>query len=256
MTSINYDATACVFNIQRYSLHDGPGIRTIIFLKGCPLNCKWCFNPESQRPEPTEQYGKMMTVREVYQEIKKDQTSYRRSGGGITFSGGEALTHPEFVEELIKLCQMNGWTTAIETTGYASEQVVRRIFPQLDYVLMDIKALPDDVHKKGTGVSNQRILKHAILANQLAKQLIIRTPVIPTFNFSGEQIQAICDFVLEHLDQVDTLHLLPYETFGVKKYEQLNQPYELAGIPSLTNEDLLPLKQVVEASGLTCVLGG
>lgn len=255
MAVIDYDQTACVFNIQRYSIHDGPGIRTIIFLKGCPLRCKWCFNPESQDPEPTPQYGTLKTVRAVFDEVKKDAITYRRSGGGITFSGGEALTHPDFLEEMIKVCHLNGWTTALETAAYVPEATIQRIIPQLDHVLLDIKAVPEDVHQRGTGKSNQRILKNALLINQLAQDLVVRVPVIPNFNYSQQQIEYICRFV-RYLDQVTTLHLLPYMTVGVKKYATLGRDYQLAGIEPLTMDDLKPLQKVVEAHGLNCVLGG
>ncbi|WP_461212865.1 glycyl-radical enzyme activating protein [Lacticaseibacillus sp. GG6-2] len=255
MESINYDRQACVFNIQRYSIHDGPGIRTIVFIKGCPLRCQWCFNPESQSPLPTPEFGEMKTVREVYAEIKKDAVTYRRSGGGVTFSGGEALTQPDFVEELIKCCRLNGWTTAIETEAFVPEATITRLIPQIDHVLLDIKAIPDDIHQLGTGVSNRRILKNALLIDKLAKDVVVRVPVIPTFNYSAEQIDYICQFVA-HMPHVHTLHLLPYMTVGVNKYAQLGRDYPLTGVAPLTMDDLLPLKQVVEAHGLNCVLGG
>lgn len=255
MTSINYDQKACVFNIQRYSIHDGPGIRTIVFIKGCPLKCKWCFNPESQDPRPTEKFGQIMTARDVYQEIKKDQGIYRRSGGGITFSGGECLTQPDFMEEVIKICHANGWTAAAETAGYVPAETFERIIPQLDYLLMDIKAVPDDVHRSGTGMDNHPILRNALIANKLAKNMVVRVPVIPGFNYSEKQIEYICRFV-EYLDNVDTIHLLPYMTVGVKKYELLGREYQLDGIEPLKNEDLEPLKKVVESHGFHCVLGG
>ncbi|KRM06304.1 formate acetyltransferase activating enzyme [Liquorilactobacillus ghanensis DSM 18630] len=255
MGNIDYDKKACVFNIQRYSIHDGPGIRTIVFIKGCPLRCKWCFNPESQDPRPTKDFGSMMSVADVYKQIKKDEVIYRRSGGGITFSGGEALTQPDFVEELIKVCNANGWTTAVETEGYISERTITRIIPKLDYVLLDIKAIPEDVHRRGTGVSNHRILKNALLINQLAKNVVVRVPVIPTFNYSKKQINYICEFS-KYLNNVNTLHLLPYMTVGRKKYKKLGRKYEMGDIAPLSEDDLLPLKEIVEEHGFNCVLGG
>lgn len=255
MKTVDYEKKACVFNIQRFSIHDGPGIRTIIFLKGCPLRCKWCFNPESQEAAPTKDFGSIMSVQDVYDEIKKDQVTYRRSNGGITFSGGEALTQPDFVQEICTICQMNGWTTAIETTAYAPEDVIRKIIPQIDHVLLDIKALPSDLHKSQTGVSNEKILKNAFLINELAKDVVIRIPVIPGFNFDEKQIQYICEFA-KHLDKVSTIHLLPYTNFGENKYEMLNREYELADIQPLHQEDLNPLKELVENNGFTCIIGG
>ncbi|AUJ32732.1 MAG: glycyl-radical enzyme activating protein [Liquorilactobacillus nagelii] len=255
MENIDYDKKACVFNIQRYSIHDGPGIRTIVFIKGCPLRCKWCFNPESQDPHPNKDFGEIMSVADVYEQIKKDEVIYRRSGGGVTFSGGEALTQPDFVEELIKVCHLNGWTTTVETEGYVSENTITRIIPQLDYVLLDIKAIPEDIHRQGTGVSNHRILRNALLINKLAKNLVIRVPVIPTFNYSKQQIKYICEFS-KYLDNVKALHLLPYMTVGRKKYKKLGRKYEMGDTAPLSTDDLLPLKKIVEGYGFECILGG
>ncbi|MFX3616145.1 MAG: glycyl-radical enzyme activating protein [Sporolactobacillus sp.] len=255
MKTIDYEKEACVFNIQRYSIHDGPGIRTIIFLKGCPLRCKWCFNPESQNPKPTKDFGEMMTVREVVKQIGRDQVTYRRSNGGITFSGGEALTHPDFVEEIIKVCQMNGWTTAVETEAFVNENTIRRIIPQLDYVLLDIKAIPKDVHLEGTGVDNTLILKNALIINELAKNVVVRVPVIPGFNYSEKQINYICKFT-KYLDRVHQIHLLPYMTVGRNKYEILGRTYEMGDTQPLSTEDLLPLKELVEGNGFKCQIGG
>ena len=255
MRAVDFDQQACVFNIQRFSIHDGPGIRTIVFLKGCPLKCKWCFNPESQNPNPTKDFGEMLSVRDVYEVIKRDQGTYRRSGGGITFSGGEALMHPDFLEELINLCELNGWSTAIETTGHASEAVIQRIIPRIDHILLDLKAIPNDLHREGTGVDNHRILKNALLINEIAKDVIVRIPVIPKFNYNEKQINYLCEFT-KHLDKVSTIHLLPYTNFGEAKYDLLEMEYELMGIPPLAKEDLVPFKEIVENHGFECVIGG
>ncbi|MGO2082851.1 glycyl-radical enzyme activating protein [Vagococcus sp.] len=255
MKKVDYENQACVFNIQRFSIHDGPGIRTIVFIKGCPLKCKWCFNPESQNPLPTEHFGQLMTVQEVFNEIKKDQGTYRRSGGGITFSGGEALTQPDFLENLCLACQLGGLTTAIETTGFASKEVIQRIIPLIDHVLLDIKAISDDVHIEGTGVSNRKILENALLINELAQDIVVRIPVVPGFNYDEKQIQDICDFT-KKLTKVKTIHLLPYTNFGENKYKLLNREYELADVKPLHKEDLLHLQEIVINNGFNCLIGG
>ncbi|MCR5526202.1 MAG: glycyl-radical enzyme activating protein [Lachnospiraceae bacterium] len=255
MPNIDYNLKGCVFNIQRFSINDGPGIRTIVFLKGCPLRCKWCFNPESQSPEPAQGYGEMMTVEQVTEEIAKDQGHYRRSGGGITFSGGEALMQADFVEQICYVAQAHGWNTAIETTAYASPEAIKKVIPLIDHVMMDIKALPSDLHAEGTGVPNDKILENALLVNSLAKELIIRVPVIPEFNFSEQQIQYICRFV-KYLDKVKEIHLLPYNTFGVSKYEELGREYALKNIQPLHAEDLEPLAETVRNFGFRCKIGG
>ena len=137
-----------IFNVQRFSIHDGPGIRTIIFLKGCPLRCRWCCNPESQEWKQetmvtagvSKSVGRDVTVREVMDEILRDRVYYNRSGGGgMTLSGGECLWQPDFSEALLRAAKEYGISTAIETTGYAEMDVIRRLLPYVDTVLMDIK---------------------------------------------------------------------------------------------------------------------
>lgn len=208
MNPVNDQMEGIVFNIQRYSIHDGPGIRTIVFLKGCPLACQWCSNPESQKLSPEMIYnstscigcgacqnvcsvgaidpsnpywidrkrctscgkcqevcfsgalqmkGQTMTVAEVIKELKKDATIYRRSGGGITLSGGEPLVQSEFARELLMACQSLGWHTAIETTLYASAEVIDKVFPYIDLALVDVKSMDAGIHQKYTGVSNDLI---------------------------------------------------------------------------------------------------
>ena len=141
-----YDQTGRIFDIQRYSLHDGPGIRTIVFFKGCHLRCRWCCNPESQEygiqamnmNGTTKTVGRDVTVRELMSDLEKDRVYYERSGGGITLSGGECMAQPDFAEALLIACHRYGLTTAIETTAFADRAVVERLIPHVDYVLMDI----------------------------------------------------------------------------------------------------------------------
>ena len=241
MDSINYNASGTVFDIQRFSLHDGPGIRTIVFLKGCPLSCKWCSNPESQNMKPVIMYkkneclhcgrcinacskkaisfenktfidrsictgcgecanacpagalvvkGKTMTVQQLIRELKKDATTYRRSGGGITLSGGEPLVQYEFAAELLRACKAQGWDTAIETTGAGITEAVEKVIPYVDTVLLDIKHLDTEKHKKFTGIGNEQILKNAARISQISST-VVRVPVIPGFNYSEEEIKAI-----------------------------------------------------------------
>ena len=136
-----------IFDIQKFSVHDGPGIRTIIFLKGCFFRCRWCCNPESQKFEiekmnvngKVKSIGEDITVKEVLFEIEKDRAYYRRSGGGVTLSGGECLFQPDFAYEILKACKESGINTAIETTACIDFSIIEKILPEVDYVLMDIK---------------------------------------------------------------------------------------------------------------------
>lgn len=252
-----------IFDIQRYSIHDGPGIRTIIFLKGCVLRCRWCCNPESQEYDIQNMkvqgkdkiIGKDVTVSEVMEEIVKDTPYYRRSGGGVTLSGGEALCQPEFAVALLKTCKEYGIHTAIESTGYADFNVINQFLPYLDVYLMDIKHTDNKKHEEFTSKSNHLILENARKIAEAGTHLIIRVPVIPTFNHTKEEITSISNFA-KTLPGVKELHLLPYHRLGLDKYEGLEREYTLSHIEPLSNEYMEELLETAKKSGLECQIGG
>ncbi len=252
-----------IFDIQRFSTHDGPGIRTIVFLKGCALRCRWCCNPESQSYEietmmqagKPKVMGRDVSVAEVLSEVLQDRPYYNRSGGGVTLSGGESLLQPEFAVALLKACKDNGINTAIETTGFAKPDVIERFLPYLDTVLMDIKHINSDKHKEFTTQSNERILENAKLIASKAKKLVIRVPVIPTFNDTIAEIAEISAFAAT-LPNVNEIHLLPYHNMGRDKYTGLGREYGMGDIKSPTNELMEVLKQTVEQFGLKAQIGG
>ena len=240
-----YEQTGRIFDVQRYSIHDGPGIRTIVFLKGCYLRCRWCCNPESQEYKQqeltqggkTRTVGKDVTVAEVMNEITKDAVYYKRSGGGITLSGGECMAQPEFSEALLRAAHEYGYDTAIETTAFASREVVDRLLPHVDHFLLDIKHVDSEKHREFCGKPNDVILENARYIDQNAKELIIRGPVVPTFNASEAEIAAIAAFA-NSLPRVNELHLLPYHRLGQDKYAGLGREYTLSHITPPTNEDM------------------
>lgn len=252
-----------IFDIQRFSIHDGPGIRTIIFLKGCIFRCQWCCNPESQRFEVEEMVvnhktkiiGKDVTVREVLAEIEKDRPYYRRSGGGVTLSGGECMCQPEFARALLHGCKEIGITTAVETTAGVDYSIVENLLPVLDYILMDIKHMNSEKHKKFTGRDNKVILENAIKIAKTGANLIIRVPVVPTFNHLPEEIRAIAQFA-KTLPGVKRMHLLPYHRLGQDKYTGLNRPYTLDGMKPPASQAMEELVHIVREEGLDCQIGG
>ena len=258
-----YDIQGRIFDIQRFSIHDGPGIRTIVFLKGCVLRCRWCCNPESQeykiqelvRGGKTEIVGRDVTVREVMAEIEKDFPYYDRSGGGVTLSGGETLCQPDFAEALLKACHDYGINTAIETTGYANREALDKVIPNVDYVLMDIKHTDSRKHKEFTGVSNELILENAQKLAPIAKSLTIRVPVIPTFNDTEEEIFSIAKFA-KSLRGVEEIHLLPYHRLGYDKYIGLGREYLMGDVQTPSKEHMEKLKKSAECSGLRVIIGG
>ncbi len=305
MEEINYEKKGIVFNMQRFSVRDGAGIRTVVFLKGCPLKCKWCSNPESQTLKPMLLYsvstcihcgrciatcrqgalspdnptfvdrtkciacgectavcptgaltikGKYMTVGEVIKELKKDESAYRRSNGGITISGGEGLTQHEFVTELLKACHAQGWTTAFETTGFAQPEIIEAVIPHVDQVLLDIKCIDADKHEKNCGVRNDLILQNARRISEISNT-IVRVPVIPGFNYSEEDIRKIVEFT-KTLHNVKAIHLLPYHALGSNKYALLGREYEMETLENMRKEDVADLEKIVLDAGFECKVGG
>lgn len=252
-----------IFNIQRFSVHDGPGVRTIIFLKGCFLRCKWCCNPESQKFDietmtidgKSKIVGRDVAVAEVMEEIEKDRVYYRRSGGGVTLSGGESLAQPDFAAALLRACKESGINTAIESTGCAGFDKIQKLLPYLDLYLMDIKHTNSEKHKRFTTQPNELILENARKIAAEAKKLIIRVPVIPTFNDTKDEIRDIARFA-KSLPNVDELHLLPYHRLGEDKYKGLGRTYEMHGIDLIPEDHVEELKKVVEEQGLRCQIGG
>ncbi len=257
------NTTGRIFDIQRFSVHDGPGVRTIIFLKGCFLRCKWCCNPESQKREietmlvdgKEKIMGRDVTVAELMTDIEKDRIYYRRSGGGVTLSGGESLAQPDFAAAILRACKERGINTALESTACAKYDKIQKLLPYLDVYLMDIKHINSQKHKEFTTQPNELILENAKRLAADAKKLIIRVPVIPTFNDTEQEIRDIAEFT-KSLKTVEELHLLPYHRLGEDKYKGLGRTYEMHGIDLIPAEHIQKLKKVVEETGLTCMIGG
>lgn len=263
MNNDNLEKSGIVFDIQRFSLHDGPGIRTLVFLKGCALRCRWCSNPESHLGVPQTiitdgKYsivGERKTVREVMEIVVKDEIYYRRSGGGVTLSGGEALLQPSFSAAILEACKRRGYTTAIETAGLVKWNAFEEILPYIDLIMMDIKHTSSAKHKEFTGQPNEQIIANAQKLAKRPVNLIIRCPVIPGFNDTAEEIRDISRFAAS-LASVKEMHLLPYHRMGEKKYATLDREYTYAGIEPMSKERMLPLLAEAEKSGLKCQIGG
>ena len=258
-----YATKGRIFNIQRFSIHDGPGIRTIVFFKGCFMRCAWCCNPESQSYEiqtmtengKLKTVGRDVTVGEILPEILADENYYRRSGGGVTLSGGEILGQPDFARDLLRACQEHGLHTAVESTANAPFESIEKILPYLDLYLMDIKHMDSVKHKEYTGAGNELILENAQKLAQSGVELIIRTPVVPTFNDTAEEIRAISKYAAS-LRGVKEHHLLPYHRLGQDKYAGLGRKYSLKEIEPPSKERMEYLLSVAEESGLKCQIGG
>lgn len=242
-----------VFNIQKFCVNDGPGIRTTVFLKGCPLKCLWCHNPESQAVSPEIMFyadkcmgcgrcaeltagdsdfvcfnsakeicGKTMSAQEVISEVLKDKIFYENSGGGMTLSGGEPLYQYDFAMELLMKAKENRLHTAVETCGFISGERLKKISEYTDLFLFDYKETNSDLHKEYTGVGNETVISNLELLNRLSKQIILRCPIIPGYNDREEHFDGICA-VADRLENILHVELEPYHSLGNGKYTAVNR---------------------------------
>ena len=246
----NYMSEVLVSEIQRFSIHDGPGIRTTIFLKGCPLRCVWCHNPECISFEVQTLFypekcigcercadacfagakvvcGQRMSVAEVMAQIMQDKPYYGKDGG-VTVSGGEPLAHKEFTFELLKACRESGVGTAMESSMYLFD---REILSTLDILMADIKVFDNDTHIKYTGISNTEILENIKKADGMGVPMIVRTPIVIGVNDSEENTVATAQF-LRALKNVVRYELLPYHPLGTSKAKALGIEYKTFETPS------------------------
>ncbi|HWR36225.1 MAG TPA: glycyl-radical enzyme activating protein [Clostridia bacterium] len=294
-----------VFNIMRFSLHDGPGIRTTVFLKGCPLACLWCHNPESQAVKPglmlsldrcvrcgdcvpackhgaltwnqgpvrdaavcvncgacaqvcpsgaRQLSGRRMSVAEVCDAIRRDVVFFDESGGGVTFSGGEPLAQPQFLEAMLDACSELGIHKVVDTCAFSPKETVRRICRKVDTFLVDLKIMDASRHQQVTGVSNELILSNlAMLAREHAS-VIVRIPVIPTINDDDGNLEHSMKFLCEAgLHRVD---LLAYHDIAINKYNRLGAQYDLAEVKPPTAERMEEIAGRFRDRGFDVRIGG
>lgn len=286
-----------IFNIERFAYQDGPGIRTVIFLKGCPLNCKWCCNPESQDLQPVLMHfnnrcvkckrclkaclqnaidinnkgeiitdrevctlcgkcteicpkearlikGDKKTVEEVMKEIKKDDLFYRNSGGGVTLSGGEPFQQIDFSHSLLKCCKEYGIHTAIESSLYVNWAKIKKVLDFLDLIMVDIKHMNSNTHKKHTGVTNHKILKNVRKLTDINNlKIVVRIPIIPGINDSKTNIKETAIYTSDL--GIRSIEILPYHELGLNKYNALDRNYNLEINPP-TREQMISIKEIIK----------
>lgn len=238
-----------IFDIKKFTVHDGPGIRTTVFLKGCPMNCGWCHNPESRNPEPEvitihtekgceeEKFGKEFSSQEIMNEILQDTVFYEQSGGGATFSGGEPLMQIDFLSELLKLCRGKNVHTAVDTSGYAPFHDFERIYDDTDIFLYDIKLIDETLHRKFTSVSNEMILGNLKQITERGRKAIIRIPLIPDFTDNDNNLREIAGF-LGTLKNIRRIDLLPYNKIGEGKYRRFKISNKIGNLKKQETENL------------------
>lgn len=229
-----------IMQLQNFSVNDGEGIRTTIFMAGCPLSCIWCCNPENKCAFNEEH---KMTLDEVEKKISRQALFFRKCEGGITFSGGEATLQTGFLRAMAEKFYDKGYSLAIETCGYFDFDSVSDILEKMDLIFLDLKLMSSEHHKMFTGVSNNIILENAKrIHNEIKTKLVIRIPVIKGVNGNEKNIRETCQFIHENLPGA-SLELLPYHKFGIDKYKELNiddpdvQYEKLKKIAGLENSD-------------------
>ena len=236
-----------VFDIQRFSIHDGPGIRTTVFFKGCPLRCMWCHNPESWQMKPQwmadkdekvsirKLSGKEMSVPEIMQEVCADKSFYKNTGGGLTVSGGEPMLQLEFLLELLQEARREGIHTCIETSGFSERENFARIQNFVDLFLFDIKYTDEEAHKKYTGVSNRRILSNLDYLYNAGSCILLRCPIIPGINDTESHIRGVAGLTEKYPD-LEGVEIMPYHDMGKGKWKQLGREYALSELKTMDEE--------------------
>ncbi|MFC1600766.1 glycyl-radical enzyme activating protein [Candidatus Sumerlaeota bacterium] len=255
-----------MFDIKRYAIHDGPGIRITFFLTGCPLSCWWCHNPEGLRvvnPQEVaglrqEQEGfriTVMTVEQALEQIEKERIFIDESGGGVTFSGGEPLSQPEFLNEVLAACRERELHTAVDTSGHASMATFETIRDKVDLFLYDLKLMDDARHQEYTGVGNGLILQNLSMLAQWGCPTVIRFPVVPGINDDDENVTAMADFVAG-LEGIDKFHLLPYHGAAEGKYERLDLENKMTCAKPPAERKLEVIKASLEQRDFVVEIGG
>jgi pyruvate formate lyase activating enzyme len=283
---VRSSVSGIVFNIQDFAVDDGPGIRKLIFLKGCPLHCAWCSNPESQEFIPEVEFfpekcircgrclevcpagavnidlsvkngfkidrglcndclqcaaqcpggalreiGRVMTLSEVMREIVKDRSYYRKSGGGVTLSGGEPLAQPRFAREILRQCYKNNIHTAVETAGHVPWADLEAVLPYTDLIIFDVKHWKENAHRRMTGKPNRIILRNLRHLSKSGQEVLVRVPLIPSFNTDSETLTEIAKLLVDN--NIKRVSFLPFHQFGKSKYYRLGREYAYKHHPNL-----------------------
>lgn len=248
--------TGNIFKIQRYSIHDGPGIRTTLFFQGCPLSCIWCHNPESQKmPDNKDESDMEDKICAMMKEIEKDRMFYEESGGGVTFSGGEPLSQPDLLLRLLDQCSEKDIHTCLDTSGYAGPEIFLTAARKADLIFYDLKLMDESAHRAFTGKNNRPVLQNLKLLSDLTTDVHIRFPFIPTLTDTKENISQLISFLLTETPYRD-IHILPFHKTGEGKYEALNMINHMKKISPPTEKKLARAAEQFKSQGFRVTLGG
>lgn len=262
-----------IFNIKRYSIHDGPGIRVTFFLKGCPLTCIWCHNPEGLSPHPSEITekrkigdrefvrrkisGSYYTVSELLEIAGREKIFMEQSGGGVTFSGGEPLMQPAFLSEALCAFRSEGYHTAVDTAGYCRKKDLESIIKHTDLFLFDLKHTDNNMHRHYTGAGNRLILENLEMLVQSGSRIHLRIPVIPGVNDNTETMTAMRDYIKSIAGSgMELICLLPYHRTGSSKYVKLGLEYRMEECKPPRKERMEEIREIFIETGIDVNIGG
>jgi pyruvate formate lyase activating enzyme len=262
-----------IFSVKRYSIHDGPGIRVTFFMKGCPLRCRWCHNPEGIKPEQEtvmnrhriggkefvkeEQVGTYYSTGDLLEILERERVFMTQSDGGVTFSGGEPMLQHAFLLEALTACRQAGYHTAVDTSGYAPRELYTSILPYTDLFLFDIKHLDEAIHASATGVSNQLIISNYLYLLENAREVNLRIPIIPGFNNNPQYITRLIEFITtSRRDSLRKINLLPFHRIGSSKYKKFGLPYLMDDVHPPEKDEMHELRERFLATGLRVKTGG
>jgi pyruvate formate lyase activating enzyme len=251
-----------IFSVKRYSIHDGPGIRVTFFMKGCPLRCVWCHNPEGIKIGDKEffsqeEVGKLQSIKDILDILEKERVFIEQSKGGVTFSGGEPMLQFEFLLEALKACKANGYHTAVDTSGCSDIENYKSILPFTDLFLFDIKHLDEKKHLEFAGVSNIGILNNYRYLINSGKDVMVRIPVIPGINDDDDQMERLQQFIITtKTSSLKKINLLPYHKIGSSKYKRFNIPNLMESVKPPVKEEMQKLKEFFSETGIKVKIGG
>lgn len=272
MSSAGNSMEAMIFDIKRFAIHDGPGIRTTVFFKGCPLSCWWCHNPEGQRTEPEvflgrcasdgaviatepETVGEEIALEGLLCEIEKEAIFHEESGGGVTASGGEPLMQAEFLCAFLDACRERGIHTAVDTCGYAPPGIFGPVAERADLFLYDLKIIDDSLHERYTGVSNRTILDNLRILAGANRRTFVRFTVIPGITDTEENVRDVMGLVstLKNIEEID---LLPFYNYAEEKYKRLNRENRMRGVEPPDDDRMEELRRRFGGLGVRVKIGG
>ena len=262
-----------LFNINRFAINDGPGIRVTFFLKGCPLTCSWCHNPEGMNPEKedivrtnrigsrsfsfNETVGYEISTLDVITILDKERIFLEKSGGGVTFSGGEPMMQFEFLIDALRACKSSGYHTAVDTSGHFPAEYLDPLMEFTDLLLFDLKHLDPHKHLKDTGVSNDQIILNFRKAVGGPSDIVIRIPVVPGFNDDEDHIGRLRKFITDNkTERIKAINLLPYHRIGISKYRNLKKEFSMGDISGPTEGEMNYMKEFFSGTGIKVKTGG